>query len=151
MYLFLRKIIPVTLFGLLYFSIILLFVSNKTFYEIGRWHDVTSNRQILESCLLQICFLRQFLICQDFTRAFVCQQTSVCNDKNPVRILQPQMHVMCDHDDRNATDPVKLFQKLHNLCVVSVILARRWLIQDNDIRIHHQNGGDGNTFLLSVA
>lgn len=61
-------------------------------------------------------------------------------------VFQGQMHVVGDEYNRQARLVVEPAEKLHDIGVVTIILASRGLVQDQELGLHYQDRGDGYPF-----
>ena len=90
-------------------------IVNKTLHELIRLFDPAAQREVIERGLLECGLIRCLRIREDFRGRIVREQVTVRKNNGAVGVLQHQMHIVRNQDDRESHGPVQHPQKLHDL------------------------------------
>src|SRR5207249_6427416 len=72
------------------------------------------------------------------------------HNHNPLRIPRNKIQPMLHHNNRQPQFSPQVVRSTHNLLSSMRIEKRRWLIKNDNARLHSQNPGQGHSLLLAT-
>ena len=103
--------------------------------------------QYLAQEVLQAGVLRML---EDIRRAALLDELAVSHEQNAVADLAGEAHLVRDDDHRHAVVR-QLLHDLQNLADHLRVERARRLVEEHDLRLHHERADDGHALLLSAG
>ena len=94
-------------------------------------------------------FLHQFILPENLRHRAIRKQLSVRHHQRAAGIVQHNCHVMTYHDHRHLLLLVHPADPVHDMAAFPVVHAGGRLIQDQDFRLHRQDGGQRQRVALA--
>ncbi len=85
-----------------------------------------------------------------FPRAVIKDDAPLLHDDAPARVAGDQLHVVSDHDNRVALR-VQDVGQFHEQGPALQVLSRGRFIEDDNLRVHRQDGGKGDALPIAPA
>ncbi len=127
------------------------FLLHEMFDEKRNIGDSQIFGQVIKTCFFEIRPGKKIRIAEHLAGGQIGKELSPAEHERAGRILQRQMHIVGDEEDRKPGLLIQLGKELHQSGVVKVILSAGRFIEQQDFRIGDQNRGDRNPLLLAIA